>query len=64
MQARSWFKIALATATEEAKAEDAAFEGPQPAELARAIEAALLKHYGKTVCASHCCKEIFALHFF
>ena len=51
MQARSWFLEALTTATEEAKAEDAAFEGPPTAELARAIEAALLKHYGKTACA-------------
>lgn len=47
MQARNWFQEALTTATEEAKAEDAAFEGPQPAELAKAIEAALFKHFGK-----------------
>ncbi|KAK9863349.1 hypothetical protein WJX84_009565 [Apatococcus fuscideae] len=45
-KARAWFQEALKTATEEAKAEDAAFEGPPPAELASAIEAALLKHYG------------------
>ena len=52
VQARTWFEEALTTATEEAKAEDAAFEGPQPAQLAKAIEAALFKHFGEAFCAS------------
>lgn len=50
MQARTWFEEALTTATEEAKAEDAAFEGPQPAQVARAVEVALFKHFGKALC--------------
>ena len=47
MQARTYFKAGLALAMEEAKAEGPAYEGPQPEDVAHAIEAALLKAHGE-----------------